>query len=142
MGATGALVAFAWWQGAQRFGTAGGRWGVAVVVAVVAVATAAFGARRQRQSSRAWLSAGARAVASARSADRLYAAGVLSWLLVFAAVFGWDLFSFLSQSHDLPTLSYLAGRVTQFRAGKAVLFAAWMAFGGYLAVGWRKDVSR
>jgi hypothetical protein len=52
------------------------------------------------------------------------------------AVVGWDLNSFAHQAHDLPTLSYYTGRITRFAWGRALVFAAWLAAGVGIAVGY------
>jgi hypothetical protein len=62
---------------------------------------------------------------------------VVLWAALVAATVGWDLVSFVFQSHDLPTLSYFIGQVTRYRIGRGVVFAVWLSLGGYLAAGWR-----
>jgi hypothetical protein len=64
------------------------------------------------------------------------------WSVLVAATVGWDLVSFVVQSHTLPTLSYFIGRVTRYRVGKGVVFALWLSLGGYLAAGWRTEAPR
>ena len=56
--------------------------------------------------------------------------------LVLAAVVGWDLNSFVHQSHDLPTLSSIIGHVTASRAGRA---AAGRPVAGPRRRAWRSD---
>jgi len=63
---------------------------------------------------------------------------VVVWVLLVLAVIGWDLNSFAHQAHDLPTLSYLIGRVTRWRWGRGTFFAAWLALGVGLAAGRRR----
>jgi hypothetical protein len=135
-----ALVALAAWEGTLDRQSAAAHWSVAAVIAAAIVVTVVAGRSRQRTTSRAWLS-------SWRSATGwrerpVYAAGVGVWVVVVLAVVGWDVTSFAVQTHDLPTLSYFVGRVTRYEWGRAAVFAAWLAVGGYLAVGWRRGRAR
>ena len=59
------------------------------------------------------------------------------WALLIAATIGWDMTSFVEQKHYLPTLSRLFGAVTDHDWGRALLFAAWLVLGLYLALGRR-----
>lgn len=139
----GAVLAV--WEGAQRRQTAAAHWSVGAVVVLAMVVAVVAGHRRQRQPSPAWLAAaghGIRSVTGPAGWRRspAYVAGVVTWVLVIAAVVGWDLNSFAHQAHDLPTLSYLVGSVTRHRWGRSAVFAAWLAVGTYVAVGWRRPV--
>jgi hypothetical protein len=59
---------------------------------------------------------------------------VTIWVLVALAVVGWDVASFVAQSHNLPTFSYLAGRITRWPWGRASVLATWLAVGSALAL--------
>jgi len=139
----GAVLAV--WEGAQRRQTAAAHWSVAAVVVLAVMVAVAAGHRRQRQRSAAWLAAAGRGVRSVAGPegwrDRpAYVAGVVTWVLVIAAVVGWDLNSFAHQAHDLPTLSYIVGKVTRHWWGRSAVFAGWLGVGTYVAVGWRRPV--
>ncbi|MHB1552890.1 MAG: hypothetical protein ACYCZP_02980 [Acidimicrobiales bacterium] len=135
-----AAAGFVAWEGLQgRYSTASHVSILAVIAAVLVLATIA-GRGRQRRRSRTWLRVAWSAVREQlvrRRARSAVAAGVLGWVLVISATVGWDGFSFAMQRHSLPTLSRLIGAVTDHEWGRALLFAAWLAFGLYLAVGWR-----
>lgn len=98
-----------------------------IVAAVIA------GWNRQQLRSRAWLSSASRAVHEWRRTP-LFSAGVVVWVLLFLAVVGWDLNSFVHEVHYLPTLSYEIGRVTRYHWGRALFFAAWLAAGVGLVI--------
>ncbi len=53
------------------------------------------------------------------------------WIVLVLAAIGWDLNSFVHQSHDLPTLSSIFGHVTSSRAGRAAVFALWLTLGAH-----------
>ena len=55
------------------------------------------------------------------------------WWTVLALLAAWELLSFLgSPRPDHPTLSYLSDLITVHPAGRALVFAGWLALGGYL----------
>lgn len=141
MGLAG-LAALVWWEGTLHYGTADARFSISAVIAVVVAATVVFGVRRQHLPSRTWLATAAHTVMRRPYRSRLYAAGIVVWVLLLTTVAAWDLFSFLSQSHDLPTLSYLIGRVTRYVPGRSAVFLTWLAVGSYLAFGWRRPKER
>lgn len=134
------LAALAGWEGVQgRFSTASHVSILAVVAAVVLLALAA-GRGRQRERSRAWAAAAVRSLRHGRAAWRTRRAtfvGVVGWAVVIAATVGWDAASFVAQEHSLPTLSRVFGALTDHDWGRALVFAAWLALGLYLALGWR-----
>ncbi|MHB1582352.1 MAG: hypothetical protein ACYCU7_03430 [Acidimicrobiales bacterium] len=137
----GAVLAV--WEGGQARQTAAAHWSVAAVVMLGLVVAVVAGRRRQRQPSRPWLTDAASGVRSAAGPEGWrrrpgYVAGVVAWVLLIAAVAGWDLNSFAHQAHDLPTLSYFVGKITRYRWGRSGVFAGWLAVGSYAAVGWRR----
>ena len=136
------LAALAWWEGTLHYGTPDARWSISTVIAVVVGATVVFGVHRQRLPSRTWLATAVRTVRRRPMRSPLYAAGIAVWVVLLTAFVAWDLFSFLSQSHDLPTMSYLIGRVTRSSLGRSAVFLAWLGIGSYLALGWRRPRER
>jgi hypothetical protein len=135
--AVAAAVAWAWWEGGLHQDQASAHWGILAVIGLVLVATVAAGVGRQATTSAAWL----RGPVSLRRhyrADATAAVGAVGWSVLVLAVIGWDLNSFIHQSHDLPTLSSIFGHVTDSRVGRGCLVALWLALGTVLAVGWRR----
>jgi len=128
-------VALAGWEGAQPWPTAAAHWSVAAVILATVLVAVLFGRGRQPMATGPWLSASA---ARLRAAPVGYRLGVVVWVVVLAATIGWDLASFAVQAHQLPTLSYLTGRVTRYQLGRSAVFAGWLALGGYLALGRRR----
>ena len=135
-----ALLGLVAWEGLQhRYSVASHASILAVIGATLLLALVA-GRTRQRRRSRTWLGDGWSAVREQlvrRRARTAAAAGALGWVLVISATVGWDGYSFAMQRHSLPTLSRLFGAVTGHDWGRALVFAAWIALGLYLAVGWR-----
>lgn len=107
-------------------------WSVGLSIVAVVVLALLLGRKRQVQRSGPWVSAAARGVAGWRR-TLLLSAGVAVWAILVTAIVAWDLTSFISQSHELPTLSYEIGRVTRWHWGRTVVFAAWLAVGIALA---------
>ena len=106
------------------------------MIGATAVGAVVAGRGRQRSPSVTWLVGAARSIGAGRRRP-LFAAGVAAWTLLILAVIGWDLNSFVHQAHDLPTLSYLFGRVTRWTWGRALVFAAWLSAGAGLVVACR-----
>ena len=128
-------LAMAGWEGDQPWPTAAAHWGIAAAIVLTALAALALGRGRQHLATGAWLRS---SLSGVRSSPALFQWGVVVWIVLLAAAIGWDLTSFLAQSHQLPTFSSLTGRVTQHPAGRAVLVGLWLALGGYLALGRRR----
>jgi hypothetical protein len=105
---------------------------VGLSVVVVFGATAILGRRRQRLTTAAWAVRTIGFIRAWRRQPRPIVASALAWSLLVAATVGWDLASFLGQSHLLPTLSYFIGHVTRYRLGRGLLFAVWIGTGMYL----------
>ncbi len=115
---------------------------ILAVVAVVLTLALVSGRGRQRERSRTWARDAARALRGVTSAarDRNAAfAGALVWVLLVVAAVAWDAVSFAAQRHSLPTLSRLFGDVTDHDWGRAIVFAAWLVLGLYLATGSRRS---
>lgn len=132
------LSVFVWWEGALRYGSSDSRWSVSAVIAVVVSAAVLIGVDRQRLPSRRWLASVTPTTVRHERRSPTYSAGVAAWIVLLTMIFAWDLVSFLSQSHDLPTMSYLIGRITRDHLGRSALFLVWLATGSYLAFGWRR----
>jgi hypothetical protein len=64
------------------------------------------------------------------------------WFIVITGIVGWDLVSFIFQSHALPTLSYFIGHVTRYKIGRGLFFALWLGVGAYLVAGYRAEAPR
>jgi hypothetical protein len=131
-------IGFSWWEGLQPWPTTAAHVSVLAAIAVFLVAGALLGRGRQQQPSRQWLAAARSAVVRFWRHPHLFGVGVVAWIVVFGAVVGWDLHSFLIESHNLPTLSYLIGRVTRFAVGRGVLFGIWLAGGAFLVASHRR----
>jgi hypothetical protein len=136
-GALAAAVAFAWWEGGLRQFQTAAHWGVLGAIALVLVVALGAGAGRQAMSSGQWVR-GPLSLRRHLRADPPATVAVVVWVVLVLAVIGWDLTSFVHQSHDLPTLSSIAGHISSTSAGRAALVAAWLALGVALAVGWRR----
>jgi hypothetical protein len=137
--AGGALSA---WQGGLTRESTAAHWSVILVVVGSLVALVALGRGRQRQTSRAWAAAGLRAVGTWRRQPAPVVLSVVVWSVLFGAVVGWDLVSFIGQSHSLPTLSYYIGHVSRYAVGRGALFALWLGLGAYLVAGGRAPSGR
>jgi hypothetical protein len=126
----------AWQSGLSRDSSAA-HWSTALLI-VAAFATAPIlGRGRQRQPSGSWLASAAHAVRSWRTQSTPAAISVIVWSVLITATVSWDMVSFISQQHALPTLSYFIGHVTRYATGRGALFALWLAIGAYLVAGWR-----
>lgn len=144
LGGAGVLVlaGLAAWEGGQGRQTAAAHWSVGAIIAAAPVLALMVGRRAQRETSRRWLlevGNGLRSVVNGTAWRHrpIYVVGGVAWGVLIAAVVGWDLNSFVHQSHDLPTLSRIFGMVTRYWWGRSVVFAAWLALGAYLVAGWR-----
>ena len=133
-------LAFAAWEGVQGRYSAASHAGILAAIGIVLLLAALAGRGRQRTRSGAWVGDGTRAIATVLGRGRIRSAaarGALVWALLIVATIGWDMTSFVEQKHDLPTLSRLFGAVTDHDWGRALLFAAWLVLGLYLALGRR-----
>ena len=142
--ACAAAAAFSAWEGTLGRYSSPAHASVLAVIAAALVTAAVAGHGRQRRRSADWARGVLRALADGAAAARRgslapRAAGALVWTAVAAATIGWDANSFARRSHALPTLSRLVGDVTDHQWGRALVFAAWLALGAYLAAGWRRE---
>jgi hypothetical protein len=128
-------VGFSLWEGGQQFATTAAHISIAVAIIAIVITALAIGAKHQDTTSTDWLKSTGRAIGRFTRRPDWQGVGAAIWLLLFLAVFGWDLNSFLRQQVDLPTLSRIVGNVTKRYGGRTVLVAAWLAGGWYLAAG-------
>jgi hypothetical protein len=131
-----AAAAFSWWEGGLRQSSGAAHAGIAAAIALVLVSAVALGRGRQAATAADWVR-GPWPVRRHLAEDPGGTVAVVVWVVLAAAVIGWDLNSFAHQSHDLPTLSSIFGHVTTSRGGRAALVALWLALGTALALGWR-----
>jgi hypothetical protein len=128
-------LAFAVWEGGQRWPSVAAHWSVGLAIGGVVVAAVLAGRGRQPAPSGPWLRT---SLDSVRRAPTPWRVGAVIWVILIGATIAWDLTSFIVQSHQLPTFSYLVGRLTRFDAGRVIVFGAWLTLGGYLALGRRR----
>jgi len=134
--------ALSWWQAQLSRDSPGAHWGVALLVVGAVVGAIAVGWRRQRLTARAWISRNAELLRAWRSQPLPVVLSIVVWFIVISGVVGWDLVSFIVQSHTLPTLSYFIGHVTRYRIGRGVVFALWLGVGAYIVAGYRAEAPR
>jgi hypothetical protein len=132
-----AVIGLSCWQAQLWRDSAGAHWGVAVLLLVAVVAAVGLGRRRQRQTAGDWLRGSVRIVRAWRTQPTSTIFSLLMWGIVVGGIVGWDLASFIAQSHALPTLSYFIGHVTRYRVGRGVVFALWLGSGACLVAGYR-----
>jgi hypothetical protein len=134
-----AAISLCVWQAGLTRDSPGARWSVALLVVVALVMAIVLGRGRQRRSSGAWIAQSAHWIQHWRTQPRSLRVAVIVWTALVGAAVGWDLVSFIFQSHALPTLSYFIGRVSHYRAGRGVLFALWLVIGASLVAGGRAE---
>jgi hypothetical protein len=135
-----ACAAFVAWEGVQGRYSAASHVSILAVIGVMLLSALVWGRGRQRKGSWTWVRdafPALRAVFVAGRVRTAVVAGALVWAMLIVATIGWDATSFIEQRHDLPTLSRLFGDVTDHDWGRAVVFAAWLVVGVYLAFGSR-----
>jgi hypothetical protein len=136
------VVALSSWQAQLSRDSPGAHWGVALLLLTAVVATILLGRRRQRQTARIWVSRSWELLRAWRSQPISTVVSVLVWVIVITGIVGWDLVSFIYQSHALPTLSYFIGHVTRNKIGRGLFFALWLGVGAYLVAGCRTEAPR
>jgi hypothetical protein len=135
----GGGIALSTWQSQLNRDAAAAHWIVALIAATAVAAAVILGRGRQRRSARAWAASSGRAIRTWRSQPGSAVVSVVTWTVLIAGVIGWDLASFIVQSHRLPTLSDLIGHITRYPAGRGLLFAVWLVIGAYLVSAWRTE---
>ncbi len=128
-------VGFSLWEGGQPFTTTAAHISIALAIVAIVITALVIGLKHQEATSMDWLRSTIRSIGRFAGRPNLQGWGVIIWLLLFLAVFGWDLNSFLRQQADLPTLSRIIGNLTKHYAGRTVLVTAWLAGGLYLVFG-------
>jgi hypothetical protein len=108
------VLAFAGWEGMQQRDSPASRWGIAGSIAVVLTAALVAGRGRQQTSSTDWVRRSVGPLHDRRSRPRPRTGVTIS--------------------HNLPTFSYLAGRITRWPWGRASVLATWLAVGSALAL--------
>jgi hypothetical protein len=126
------IVALSTWQSHLSRHSSAAHWSVALLALAAVGAAIVLGRGRQRDTVRRWADRNRLFVRTWRSQSRPAVVSALVWTVLIVGVVGWDLVSFLFQSHDLPTLSYFVGHVTRYPLGRGVLFALWLGVGVYL----------
>jgi hypothetical protein len=126
-------VALSTWQAHLSRQSAGAHWSVAVLALTVLGAAIVLGHGRQHETARQWTARALLFVRNWRSRPRPAVVSALVWTVLVIGVVGWDLVSFIFQSHALPTLSYFIGHVTRYPLGRGLLFALWLGVGACLA---------
>ena len=133
-----AAAAFCWWEGGLRQSSTAAQLGVLATIALALVTAVVAGAGRQATTAGAWIQGPLRVRRHFGETPHATVAVVI-WIALVASVIGWDLNSFVHQSHDLPTLSSIVGHVTSSRPGRSVVVALWLTLGAALTVGWRRS---
>jgi hypothetical protein len=134
--AVAAAAAFAWWEGGLHQSQVSAHVGVLALIALGFSAALVAGRRRQAIGSAAWVE-GPLSVRRHWAENPAGTLGAVVWVVLVLAAIGWDLNSFVHQSHNLPTLSSIFGHLTSTRGGRASMVALWLALGTALATGWR-----
>jgi hypothetical protein len=132
-----AAAAFSWWEGGLHQSSAAAHTSVLATIGVLLVTAMTAGVGRQVAPVGVWVR-GPLSVRRHFAEDTLATAAVFVWIALVLAAIGWDLYSFVHQSHDLPTLSWIVGHATASHAGRSVVFALWLTLGGTLALRWRR----
>lgn len=133
------ILALSIWQAHLSRDSAAAHWSVALLVLTAIGAAIVLGRGRQLDTARRWAARNVLFVRTWRSQPRPAVVSALVWTVLIVGVVGWDLVSFLFQSHALPTLSYFIGHVTRYPLGRGLLFALWLGVGAYLASAQRAE---
>ena len=131
-----AVMALVDWEGTLRYETDASRASIGASIGATVVIALLLGGGRQQHPSGQWLRGVAARMRSPAVAAS-YLAGIGIWIVLVAAIVTWDLFSFLGQRSDLPTLSNLLGRLSGRHLGRSLLYLLWLGTGAYLAAGRR-----
>jgi hypothetical protein len=129
--------AYGWWlTGLEPFA-----WPSTVAVSIPAVAMIVAATRRDVEATplRDWITdivrTCRRATASTRTGERCQARAAVLWGIVIVSFVALQLFAYFAgwsaPRHEYPTLSWIVDHVGT-RAGRTVLFVAWLVFGGWL----------
>jgi hypothetical protein len=132
-----AAAAFAWWEGGLHQSSTAAHVSVLVTNGVFLLGAVSAGVGRQAAPVGVWVR-GPLSVRRHLAEDTAATVAVVVWIVLVLVPIGWDLNSFVHQSHDLPTVSWIVGHATSSHGGRAVVFALWLTLGGTLALGWRR----
>ena len=136
------ILALSTWQAHLSRHSSDAHWSVALLALTTLGAAVVLGHGRQQDTTRRWTARNLLFVRTWRSQPRPAVVSTFVWSVLIVGVVGWDLVSFLFQSHALPTLSYFIGHVTRHAPGRGLLFALWLGVGAYLASGRREESRR
>jgi hypothetical protein len=139
---SGTAIALSAWQGGVSRDSLGAHRCVALLGIAAVVVMIVLGWGRQRQGTRTWAVTTARLILKWRSRPKASVVSILVWSVLIVGVVGWDLLSFAVQSPSFPTLSTLVGQVSRYPVGRGLLFAAWLAVGTCVVVGYRAGSRR
>jgi len=126
------IVALSTWQANLARDSSAAHWSVALLVLAGVVAAIVIGRGRQDRTTRRWAGQNLHFILTWRTQPRPLVVSAICWTVLIGGVVGWDLASFLIQSHAFPTLSYFIGHVTRDPLGRGLLFALWLGVGAYL----------
>jgi hypothetical protein len=126
------LVALSIWQANLTRDSPAAHWSVALLVLAGVGAAIVLGRGRQDRTTRRWVGQNLHLVRAWRTQPRPLLVSAICWTVLIGGVVGWDLTSFVVQSHTFPTLSYFIGHVTRYPLGRGLLFALWLGVGAYL----------
>jgi hypothetical protein len=132
-----ATLGLSTWQAQLSRQSLPAQWMVASFAVAAVGAAVVLGRPRQQGTARRWAGRNWEFIRSWRSQSPAGVASVVVWTVLVAGIVGWDLASFASQSHSLPTLSFFIGHITRTRIGRGLLFALWLGVGAGLVAGRR-----
>ncbi|HZD75158.1 MAG TPA: hypothetical protein VE776_14925 [Actinomycetota bacterium] len=127
------VLAYSWWATTFRSFT----WQMRITTALPGVVLLAAAARdhRKRITLRAWLSEWRTVLGDSHPSLPVrskvaWRAGTVVWSLLIAAISGWELMARLNSPRpQYPTISSMAGALTQSHAVRFLVFVLWLLLG-------------